>query len=216
MKVCCLAVILLFTSGLGVCHSAKVDGNDEKIIIVTKTENRKYNLTAIFYGVDFHFEDEKNTNTKIIKYVVFRHNTTGEEVKYKPTGQISAGDFYFTDIWSPDEEYIVLPIGTFQGFAIFEAKDALNNIKANKYFDTIKTKSTNSGFYYHQFEKWEDSSTFSFRAGLDGKMFAFKYNAAKKELYCYQEKCEEFEIGFNNKGKIKAAKKGDITPTEIH
>ena len=216
MKIYCLAFIVIFASGLGVCRSANISKDDEKIIVFTKTENGKYNLTAIFYGVDFHFEDDKNTVKKIIKYVIFRNDETGEEIKYIPTGQIPAGDFYFTDIWSPDEEYIVLPIGVFQGFAVFEAKNALRDIRENRYFDTIKTKSENSGFYYHEFEKWEDDSTFNFRAGLDGEMFAFKYNIVNRELYCYQTKCEEQDIGFNNKGKIKAVKKGDIAPTEIH
>ena len=47
-------------------------------------------------------------------------------------------------------------------------------------------------------------------------MFAFKYNLEKSELYCYRTNCEENDIGINNKGKIKATKKGDIAPTKIH
>ncbi len=210
MKFCCLTFILFFASGLGFCQSVKTDGKDEKPILIARTENRKYNLSAIFYGVNFHFEDEKKTTAKIIKYVVFRDNKTGTEVKYEPTGQIPAGDFYFTEIWSPDEEYLILPIGTFQGFGIFKAENALQNIKSNKFFDTIKVKSDNSGWFAHDFEKWEDDSTFSFRAGLDGDMFAFKYNAAKSELYCYETNCEESKIGINNKGETKAIKKGEI------
>ncbi len=102
-----------------------------------------------------------------------------------------------------------------EGFGIFKVKDGLDAVKENKYFDTIKVKLNTSGWFYHTFEKWEDNSTFSFRAGLDGDMFAYKYNVEKKELYCYQESCEQQDIGFSIKSKIKAIKKGDIEPMQI-
>jgi len=98
----------------------------------------------------------------------------------------------------------------FEGFGVFKAKDALENIKSNKFFDTIKVGNSEGGFFAHDFEKWEDNSTFSFRAGLYRGMFTFKYNLAKFELYCYRKGCEELEIGINNKTKIKPIKKGDI------
>lgn len=210
MKIFFLLSVFWFASGLDFCQSAKIEKRDDENIVVARKENRKYSLTAIFYG-----ENDKTVG-KIINRVVFRDNKTGAEVRYEPTGQIPAGNFYFTEVWSPDEEYLILPIGTFQGFGVFEAKDALKSIKENNYFDTIKVKSVNSGFFGHDFEKWEDNSTFSFKAGLDGDMFEFKYNAAKSELYCYKEKCEDFDIGINKKGEIKAAKKGNIEPTKIH
>lgn len=227
MKIYFLFFILMFYSGLGFCQSAKTEKNEDEIILIEQKENKKYNITANFYGVNFDLGNDNKEVIKIITYVVFRNNKTGAEVKYKPstvnnesgeTGieSIVTPDFYFTNVWSPNEEYLVLPIGVFEGYGIFKAEGALKNIKENKYFDTIKTKSVNSGFYGHNFEKWEGDSTFSFRAGLDGDMFAFKYNIATAELYCYQKKCEEFEIGFNKKGEIKSIKKGDIEPTKIH
>lgn len=217
MKIYLLLFIFVFTSGLGFCQSVKKEAKDDKIIIIEKKENKKYNLRATFYGEDYGEEssyvDEDGIDRKIITNITFRDNNTGEEVKYKPTGGFPAGNYYFTDIWSPGEEYLVLPIGMFEGYAIFESKDALKNIKENKYFDTIKVKSVNSGWFWHDFQKWEDDSTFFFRAGLDGDMFAFKYNIEKSELYCYEEGCERDnigDIGINKKGKIKAIKKGDI------
>ena len=216
MKVFSLIIIFLFASNFSFCQTSKTKHEDDKIIVIGEKENQKYDLTAIFYGVDFHFEDEKNTVVKIIKHVVFRNNKTKTEVKYETSGTIPAGEFYFTEIWSPDEEYLILPIGMFEGFGIFKAKDALENIKSNKFFDTIEIGNSRGGSYWHDFGKWENNSTFSFRAGLYGDMFAFKYNLAKSELYCYRTNCGENEIGINAKGKIKATKKGDIAPTKIH
>lgn len=226
MKVLCVLFVFVLASESGFCQSAKTEKQNEEVIIVEQRNNRKYNLTATLYGINFRSGENDEKATKIITHIVFRDNKSGAEVKYRPVVGDNSGmsgmdsivtpDFYFAEIWSPDEEYLVLPIGVFEGFGVFEAKDALKNIKENKYFDTIKVKSVSSGFFGHDFEKWENDSTFSFRAGLDGDMFAFKYNLAKSELYCYQENCEKFDIGINNKGKIKAAKKGDIEPTKIH
>ena len=217
MKVCCLIFILISTLGSWFCQSDKIN-DDEKIIVVKKIENHKYNLSAIFYGVNFNFEDEKKSSTKIIKYIVFRDDQNGAEVRYSPIDSTTeqASDFYFTNVWSPDDELLILPRGKFEGFALIEAKDALNSIKENKYLDIIKVSQSEGGFYWHDFVKWEDNSIFGFRAGLDGDMFAFKYDGAKGELYCYSTKCEEFEVGYNKKGKIKAVKKGDIETITSH
>lgn len=221
-SICIFAVI----SGFGFCQSAKTEKKSDEIIVITQSVNQKYNLTATFYGIDFRYSVEDESGIKIITYIVFKDNESGAEVKYKPSAvdesdetgisSIVTPDFYFTDVWSPDEEYLVLPIGIFEGYGIFKAKNSVENIKENNYFDTIKTKSVNSGYYAHKFEKWESNSTFNFRAGLDGDMFAFKYNAAKGELYCFETKCEEFEVGYNKKGQIKVVKKGDIPATIEH
>ena len=215
MKILCVIFIFAFVSELGFCQSRKTDKQDDETIVIEQKTNRKYDLTATFHGINFRYGNDNELSAKIIRSIIFRDNRTGAEVEYKPTGDRPAGDFYFTEIWSPDEEYLILPIGTFQGFGVFEAKNALEKIKYNNYFDTIKVKLDSGGFFAHAFEKWEDDSTFSFRAGLDGDMFAYKYNLEKKELYCYQESCEKQDIGFNNKSKIKAIKKGEIEPTQI-
>ena len=214
MKLIIIYLLIFIFAFIGFCtgNTAK---NDENVLFDEKA-NQKYGITALFYGENLRYGDDNEFSLKIIRSVVFRSNKTGEEVKYLPTGQLPAGNFYFTEVWSPDEEYAALPMGTYQGIAIFKAKNLLQNIKENRYFDTIKTKSVNSGFYGHEFEKWEDNSTFSFRAGLDGDMYAFKYQIEKSELYCYRVKCDEQDIGFNNRGKIKAIQKGEIEPTEIH
>lgn len=226
MKLFCVLFIFVFVSELGFCQSRKADKpDDDEVIIVEQRNNKKYNLTATFHGVNFRYGENNEISEKTITYIVFRDNNSSEEVRYKPSTQNNIEDgvagivtpnFYFTDIWSPDEEYLVLPIGKIEGFGIFKVKDGLGAIKENKYFDTIKVKLNTSGWFWHDFGKWEDNSIFSFRAGLDGDMFAYKYNLEKKELYCYQEGCEKQDIGSNNKSKIKAIKKGDIEPTKVH
>lgn len=204
---------------LGFCQSTTPDNvskNDETILI-DKKANKKYGIEAQFYGIDLKDAENNKNSAKVIRQVVLKDVKTGSEAKYSVKSDTEqAADLYFTNVWSPDEEHLILPIGKFEGFAIFKAKDALNDIKTNKFFDTIRAKSVNSGDFWHDFEKWEDNSTISFRAGLSGDMFAFKYNIEKSELYCYRAKCEEFDTGFNLKGQVKPIKKGDIEPTKVH
>lgn len=212
MKICSLLFILLFVSGQGFCQSAKNEKRDEKSVVVAVEKNKKYGITATFYGEDLQSGNDKERVTKIIRYIIFRQQKTGGKVKYMPTdsAETQATDFYYTGIWSPDEEYAVLPIGKKEGFGIIKAKNALQDIKSHNFYNQIKVGGAGGGFFWHDFGKWEDDSTFSFRAGLDGDMFAFGYNAAKSELYCYRERCEELNAGTDGKGSIKPVKKGDI------
>ena len=218
MKLTFLAVFFLVVNLFHFCGSNSIKKNDE-VIILEKKENQKYHITALFYGENMLYGDNNEYTIPVIHYMILSDNDTGTEAGYSPTDSTTeAADFYFTDVWSPDEEYIVLPNGKRNGFAIFEAKNALNNIRENKYFDTIKVnmRSSETAFYWHEFEKWEDNSIISFKAGLDGDMDTFKYNLAKGELYCYQQNCGELDSGYNKKGKIKAVKKGDIPTTIEH
>jgi hypothetical protein len=220
MKAPFFVLVIIVSAFSGFCQSTPVDTKrtDDEIILIDKKENKKYGLEAQFYGVNIKYGENSESSAKIIRSIVFKDLKNGSETKYESSSTTAqAANFYFTDVWSPDDEYLILPLGKFEGFAILESKDALNNIKLNKYFDTIRISSANSKrFYWHDFEKWEDNSTLNFRAGLEGDMFAFKYNFEKKALACYQEKCEEFDIGFNNKGKIKPIKKGIVEPLQVH
>lgn len=109
MKIYLLFFIFVFASGFNFCQSAKIERQDDENVIIAQKENRKYGLTATFYGTHYK-SNEDELEYKITREVIFRENKTGIEVKYKASGLIPAGNFYFTEIWSPDEEYIILPI----------------------------------------------------------------------------------------------------------
>jgi hypothetical protein len=211
-----ISLLLIGFSLFWSCEKTPSKGSDD-IIVLQRQNNQKYNITAIFYGLVIKSGENNENSTDVVKHVSFLDNKTGEEVKFVPLNLDTeqSSNFYFTNVWSPNEEVLILPLGKREGFGIFEAKEAPNNIKDKKYLDVIKVKSVNSGWFWHDFEKWDDSSTINFKAGLEGNMFAFKYDIAKKELYCYQTKCEEFDIGKNLKGDVKPIKKGDVEPTKV-
>jgi hypothetical protein len=52
-------------------------------------------------------------------------NESGDEACYAPADDAASGDsdIYFTDVWSPDEEHLVLPRGRSEGFCILKAAE---------------------------------------------------------------------------------------------
>jgi hypothetical protein len=52
-----------------------------------------------------------------------RDDSTREEFKYEPASEVPKSDSNIVDVWSPDEEYLVLLRGNFKGFYIIKAID---------------------------------------------------------------------------------------------
>jgi hypothetical protein len=157
----------------------------------------------------------------VIQSVVFKDYGTGKAEPYLVNDDTSqAADFYFTNIWSADEEYAALPVGKTKGFAIFAAKTLMQDIKTQKYVDIIRVKGAGSGWYWHDFGAWEAGNIIRFRAGLQGDMFAYRYDIGTQILTCYREKCAELDAAENIKGRViivEAAKPwpADMATTQV-
>lgn len=139
-----LSSVLVFVC-FGFCQSSRdiAKNADDGTILISTSENKKYGIGARFYGVDLKVGGDGGSATRIIRSIVLKETKSGSEVKYAPTVDSSqAADFYFTNIWSPDEEYLVLPLGKFEGFALLKANDALNGVKTGAYLDTIRSRAT--------------------------------------------------------------------------
>lgn len=210
MKISFIVAIFLF--GLSFCTTLVPESrNEDEIIVIDRKENRKYNLTAAFYGYYFKYGENDELTAKVIKYIIFRKNDTGEEVRYypkEPEGEQHA-HFYFTEIWSPDEEYLVLPIGRFDGFGIIKSADAMKAIKTNDFLDTIgvfNSYTSNSKReqlrLWHDFIGWKSASSISFDAGLSGHSDNYQYDFVNKKLTTSPEKVRTTIEGENKKGEI--------------
>ena len=66
------------------CDNAPVKKNDE-IVILERRENQKYHITALFYGENMLYGDNKEYSVSVIDYMVLSDNNTGAEVRYVPT-----------------------------------------------------------------------------------------------------------------------------------
>lgn len=197
---CLLAVSLLFS--FTSCSRARIapETKPTDTSFRTTIENRKYNLALLCHG------EEIDTGTgekiKVIRYVTLRDNATGEELKYTPLDEASLSSrAYATNAWSPDEEYLILPRGSFKGFCIINSGVALESVRKQQCSDFVTMQGANGTGLWHDFERWSDGHTFLFTAGLSGDDFPFEYNVQEQKLTALPPAARSF-IAKNSKGKL--------------
>lgn len=210
MKVVLVIACSLLLASFCTTLPSKLSEKDE-IIEISRKENRKYNLTAVFYGQNHNYGENNDLTAKIIRYIIFRRNDSGEEVRYYPKEDETEqhATFYFTEIWSPDEEYLVLPIGRFDGFGIIKSNETMKAVKNNDFFDTIRVfnvyeydNKNNRLTLWHNFKGWNNSSSVIFDAGLSGNSDNYQYDFIKQILTTSPDKVRNTIKGENVKGEI--------------
>lgn len=203
---CRLAIILLVSLNIG-CHSErraseKTDLSQPQVI--TKTENHKYKLEAIFFG---HAEEVGERTEKIIDTLTIRSQVTGQEVKHTrvegPAHSLTRA--YITDLWSPDEEYLVMPQSQLK-FCIIRAAEALDRIQKQTCSDEVSVYvalgPVHSGpSLWLDFEKWDGAESFVFKAGVYGDDTRLKYEISSGRLTALDSNILKLE-GSNSKGKL--------------
>ena len=155
MQLQCMLVLSLLFDFVS-CSTARKAPQTKPVdnTFINTSENRKYNMACLFHG------EEMDTGTgekiQVIRYVILRDNATGKELRYAPLDETSvvSSQAYFTSVWSPDEEYLVLPRGRFKGFCIINSSVALESVQKNQCSDFIKVQETNDTGLWHDFEKW--------------------------------------------------------------
>jgi hypothetical protein len=108
---------------------------------------------------------------------------------------------YYTDVWSPDLEFLVLPLGRFEGYAVFKSAKAMTEIAAGKPNDFIRIQSPSGIRFWHKFGQWVASSSFEFEAGLSDDFGSFGYAASARSLNTKPSKITSF-VGVNADGPI--------------
>lgn len=198
-------LILILPLLLACSSELKVNSNSEstKPHVIKVVPNHKHKLEAVFSGVDVEVGDRK---VPVIQQVTIRSSETGQQVQYnRPDGPSSSdGDAYFTDVWSPDEELLLLPLERFHGFCINRAAEAIAAIQKQSCQDTIRVRAETGAALWHQFEKWDTDQSFVFNAGLSGDQTRLRYEIAPGRLTAFERNVKFLE-GENNKGKIKVA-----------
>jgi hypothetical protein len=178
--------------------------------------NPKHKLSCLF------LEDKDGT-----EYVVLRDDATGRRARYFPTKQPGGGadtaERYYRDVWSPDGEYLALPLNPFEGFCVIKAKGALDTIKRRRCDDFIRVldyrprADVKEVAYHHEWNRWEAATAFSFRAGLSGNDKIFVYDIGRGELYDGEARKAEYlaylkeraakdearEVGRGKRGRVE-------------
>jgi hypothetical protein len=167
--------------------------------VLSVKENRKYKVRCVFYGEEM--EVGANLKAKVVRYVAVR-NEGGDEARYAPLDAAAGdSDIYFDDVWSPDEEYLVLPRGRSEGFCIVKARGAFEGVKARRCDDFIKVRETNGTALWHEFVGW-DGESLTFKAGLSGDSFTFAYDLPRRSLTTAERPAPSVE-GENSGGKLQ-------------
>jgi len=194
------ALCLLPAAVLPIGCSRKVDS-----LVLTKA-NRKYALTRILYREKLDLSN--GSADLLVNRVTIRDDRTGAEVPFSPENpeSLSMSSGYYTDVWSPDEEILVLPLGRFHGFRIFRATDAIRRLKEGASDDFIRVQLRTGTRLWHAFKGWQGAHALVFTTGLSGTEDEYTYVPFTRMLD--GPDLPEGFIGLNAQGEIPIRRAG--------
>lgn len=196
-----LELLVLAVLAVNSCtHATSNYAPGQELDVATTVRNNKHKIEVLFYARKTGAGNASSPH--VIEQVTLR-NEKGEEARYVPADEESVKDShgYFTDVWSPDEEWLVLPQGRFQGFCIIKAEGAFKRVKERECDDFIRIHAKDGTGLWHEFQGWNNSSALMLKAGLSGDLFKFQYEIIRGELRSLGSSVP-FE-GENKDGKVK-------------
>ncbi|MEA1933834.1 MAG: hypothetical protein U9N60_05315 [Thermodesulfobacteriota bacterium] len=167
------------------CNSESEDSALQTEKPVVSRLNQQHQIVVEFYG-ELIGPDSEPPNHLLVDHILVRDNKTKMVERFIPedadTLQSSFG--YFTNVWSPDSAYMVLPLGRFQGFALFSSKTVMENLQQNRFSETIQINLTtdNSTKLWHEFIGWQKPHSIYFSAGLSGRLIEFIFDPTTGEV----------------------------------
>jgi len=169
--------------------------------VLAETPNPKFDLICLFYGQEVKLDT--GADVKAVDFVAVRDARTRREVRFKPEDAPSLHQSlgYYKDVWSPDGEYLVLPLGRFEGFAVFKSTEAMNLIAAGKTGDYLRIQLDNGTRLWHKFDGWTDAGSFKFEAGLSNDLAPFRYSIRENILIAETSK-PVAAVAYNSKGPM--------------
>lgn len=91
---------------------------------------------------------------------------------------IEQSAFCFLPVWSPSEDWLLLPDGRFDGFAVFKAHDLPVGLTDRSKMLRIGVADPSGIRWWHEFTRWKSRIVFEFRAGLSDQLVSFECNLA--------------------------------------
>lgn len=195
--------------------------DDENRKLVGTTKNTKYGLSVLFYADKNEEPANFEGSEKTFDQIVFRRDDNGE--KSKPLKIRGGFPIVFQDVWSPNEEYLLLPGGICgqNGFCVYKTAEIAGTLMPNSDFaandpaDFVKLTFTGSQPKsergkvkpcQHFFEKWISETTFAFKArameSKDGRG-DFEYDLSRQKIFSGLEKFGGVFEAVNKNGKLE-------------
>jgi hypothetical protein len=171
-------------------------------VLATKV-NRRYGLTLRLHGERLSLDGGRST---VVKYVTIRAEQNGRDVRFVPldSASLESSEGFFLDVWSPDEQLLVLPLGRFEGFCVIRANQAVDLVANQKCGDFVRVELDTGAQLWHEFERWDGPSTFTFRAGLSGDRTRFAYDVRQHHARAESPVSESFRL-VTSQGAVRIA-----------
>lgn len=199
MRVMKLGLLVAVAAVSSACYeSQKHSSAADQDQIRPGKRNQKYNLEYTLHTM------EVTPGNRIVNGVSIRDTKNGDEMRFEPSDPSSLllGDGYVKNVsWSPDEEYLILPNGQFEGFCLVKSNEALRSVREKKCFDTIRIQLDTGLQMSHQFASWENGSAFVFTAEMERRFPRFRYDFSSRQLSALEKVNDIFE-GYNGTGKL--------------
>lgn len=117
-----------------------------------------------------------------------KHRTQFES---RDAASVQQSSFTVQQVWSPSDQWLLLPDGRFDGFAVFKAKELPNALANASKVLRVGVSDVSGTRWWHEFVRWRSPSVFEFRAGLSGQFTLFECDLTTgKVALCGREKIE--------------------------
>lgn len=132
-----------------------------------------------------HFATKRHDDFLVTKEIILKSNegTYSFSLDGELALQVNVSK---EDLLSPSEEFIVLPLGQFDGFCVLEAQNAVSQMKDAEYYRTVKVVLATNDFspsLWHDFTGWSGKNSFTFGVGLSGSLEACWYDIKEDTLF---------------------------------
>lgn len=185
-----IGLLLSVLSGCGHPASVAKAGTDAAEKILFEKPNDAAQLVVQFVGTEEAMDTGEVAILQTIDHLVLKDRSTGTSIRYDPeTDTRQAADFFFAGVWSPDANYLVLPRDKRDGFAVYRAQTAMQDVRAAKPLGSIRVWHGEARRYWHSFEGWDGPAAFRFSGEMEGKVTHFRYDVVRRKLECLTGQC---------------------------
>ena len=178
-------VALILCLLMGGCSLGVEGGKRSEGTLLATSHNRRFNLDIEFYG-SWVGPDSAPREKWVVTRIAIKEGGTGETIRFTPNDPQTLRDSfgYFAEVWSPDFKYLVLPLGRYEGFAVFPADAVMKNLRKQDHEKIqVKLAAKHSPLLWHEFLGWQRDHILRFSAGLSGDSVEFRYDPEAKTVY---------------------------------
>ncbi len=148
------------------------------------SSNDKYGLSVEFFG-QWAGPDGDEKSQFVVDRISLRKKDTSAQVDYAPLNPegLRTPNGTFREVWSPDGEYLVLPRGRLEGWAIFASGKAFRSLTNTKTPEWLAVRYAGKpDSVWHNFTGWTGNHVLVFDAEIENLRIKFSYDLRQKQL----------------------------------